>query len=76
VPDFSRIHNRGKILKDCKHLCPTDDKMRRKARSVGSDWKDVYRQEKRRPAYVLENGKSLAKENVPAVTIERLADGR
>jgi len=26
-----------------------------------SDWRDVYRQEKRRPGYVIENGKSIAK---------------
>ena len=24
-------------------------------------WRDVYRQEKRRPGYVIENGKSIAK---------------
>lgn len=26
-----------------------------------SDWRDVYRQEKRRPEYVIENGKSVEK---------------
>jgi hypothetical protein len=27
-----------------------------------SDWREVYRQEKRRPGYVIENGKSVAKD--------------
>ena len=26
-----------------------------------SDWREVYRQEKRRPGYVIENGKSVDK---------------
>ena len=26
---------------------------------ANSDWRDVYRQERRRPGYVIENGKSL-----------------
>jgi len=28
-----------------------------------SDWRDVYREEKRRPGYVLENGRSPVKSN-------------
>jgi hypothetical protein len=28
---------------------------------VTSDWKEVYRQERRRPGYLIENGKSLTK---------------
>ena len=28
-----------------------------------NDWHDVYRQEKRRPGYVIENGRSVVKRN-------------
>ena len=28
---------------------------------ANSDWRDVYRQESRRPGYVIDNGKSLEK---------------
>jgi hypothetical protein len=30
---------------------------------VNSDWREVYRQERRRPGYVIENGKSLERLN-------------
>jgi len=30
---------------------------------VTTDWRDVYREEKRRPGYVLENGRSPVKSN-------------